>query len=68
MNIKYAVALMRGDKETILGVFNTKDEADYYGMNNKVSHAAGLQYCFSSNFSGGMPDGTNIKVYNFYNV
>lgn len=68
MNIKYAVALMSGDKETILGIFNTKDEADRYGMNNKISHAAGLQYCFSSPFCGTVPVGGNIKVYNFYNI
>lgn len=68
MKMKYAVALMRGEEETILGIFNTKEEADLYGTKNRISHLVGLQYCFASNFSNGRPVGNNIKVYNFYNV
>ena len=68
MKMKYAVALMNGERETILGVFNTKAEADLFGMNNVVSHTVGLQYCFASRFANGSPVGKSIKVYNYYNV
>ena len=68
MKIKYAVAIMSGEEETILGVFNTKDEADNYGYANKLPHSQGLQYCFSSKFSGGIPVGNSIKIYSYYNV
>ena len=68
MKIKYAVAIMSGEDETILGIFNTKAEADNYGYANKLPHSAGLQYCFASKFSGTNPVGNNIKIYNYYNV
>ena len=68
MKVKYAVALMKGEEETILGVFNTKAEADAFGNNNKLPHSMGLQYCFASRFSKGVPVGNSISVYNFYNV
>ena len=68
MRMKYAVALMSGENETILGIFNTKEEADRYGNSNRISHTVGLQYCFASKFSKGMPVGNTIKVYNYYNV
>ena len=68
MKLKYAVALMRGERETILGIFNTKAEADIFGMNNRISHTVGLQYCFASKFANGTPIGNNIKIYNYYNV
>ena len=68
MKKKFAVALMKGEIEVILGIFNTKAEADRYGMQNPVPHSAGLQYCFSAPFIKGRPVGSNIKVYNYYNV
>ena len=68
MKIKYAVAIMSGEDETILGVFNTKDEADRFGYANKIPHSAGLQYCFASKFSGRVPVGNSIEIYNYYNV
>ena len=68
MKMKYAVAIMSGEDETILGIFNTKAEADKYGYENKLPHSAGLQYCFASRFSGSMPIGNDIKIYNYYNV
>ena len=68
MKKKYAVALMKGDVEVILGIFNTKAEADRFGTQNPVPHAAGLQYCFSSRFAKGRPVGRNITVYDYYNV
>lgn len=68
MKTKYAVALMSGEEETILGVFNTKAEADNFGYNNKIPHNAGLQYCFASKFYKGAPIGNSIEIYNYYNV
>ncbi len=68
MKMKYAVAIMSGEDETILGIFNTKDEADRYGYENTLPHSAGLQYCFASKFSQGVPVGNSIKIYNYYNV
>ena len=68
MKMKYAVAIMSGECETILGVFNTKAEADKYGYENKLPHSAGLQYCFASRFSGCVPVGNDIKIYTYYNV
>ena len=68
MRKKFAVAIINEENETILGVFNTKEEADVYGMNNKIPHAAGLQYCFCAPFSNGMPIGNTRSIYNYYNV
>ena len=31
MKLKYAVALMKAGNESILGIFNTKEEADVFG-------------------------------------
>ena len=67
MRKKYAVAITKGESEMIMGIFNTKAEADKFGTNNKVPHNAGLQYCFASTFRDGKPIG-NISVYDFYNV
>ncbi len=68
MKLKYAVALMKGENESILGVFNTKEEADRFGESNRMPREAGLYYCFASRFSGKKPIGNNIKVYNYYNA
>ena len=68
MKTKFAVAIMSGEEETILGIFNTKAEADKYGYSNKLPHSAGLQYCFASKFSRGVPVGNSIEIYNYYNV
>ena len=68
MKTKYAVAIMSGEDETILGIFNTKAEADDYGYSNRIPHSAGLQYCFASKFSRGVPVGNSIRIYNYYNV
>jgi hypothetical protein len=68
MEMKYAVALLKGDEEKILAIFDTKEEADFYGNNNKVSHDEGLQYCFSSLFLAGKPQGNSVKIYDYYNV
>ena len=68
MKIKYAVAVMNGEEETILGIFKTKEEADLFGTQNTLPHSLGLQFCFSSAFSKGVPVGNNIKIYDYYNV
>jgi len=67
MKLKYAVAILKSGEEKILGIFNTKAEADNYGANNKLPKEAGLQYCFSALFKGDIPK-TNFKVYDYYNV
>jgi len=68
MNTKYAVALMKGEEEVILGIFGTKEEADFFGRRNPHPHSDGLQYCFKSAFKNDKPVGNNIKIYNYYNV
>jgi hypothetical protein len=68
MKLKYAVALIKGEQEAILGVFNTKEEADRFGAGTKIPREAGLHYCFSAPFSKGRPVGKNIKIYNYYNA
>ena len=68
MEKKYAVALLKGDEEKIMGVFNTKAEADLFGESNRVPHDQGLQYCFSAMFLDGMPQGDSISIYTYYNV
>ena len=68
MEFKYAVALLKGDDEKILGIFDTKEEADAFGTKHKISHEEGLQYCFSSMFLAGIPQGNNVRIYDYYNV
>ena len=68
MKLKYAVALMKGENEAILGIFNSREEADHFGEVNKMPKEAGLHYCFAAPFSKGKPVGRNIKVYSYYNA
>lgn len=68
MEFKYAVALLKGDYERIMGVFDTKEEADVFGIKNRVPHEMGLQYCFATNFLAGVPQGNSMKIYSYYNV
>lgn len=68
MEYKFAVALMNGDDEKILGIFDTKEEADDFGRNNTVPYEFGLQYCFSSLFSGTEPAGRDLRIHDYYNV
>ena len=68
MEFKYAVALLKNDDEKIMAIFDTKEEADAYGFENKVSHEEGLQYCFASMFLAGKPQGDNVRIYDYYNV
>ena len=68
MEYKYAVALLKGDDEKIMGVFDTKEEADAFGKGNAVSHEDGLMYCFASMFLAGIPQGNSVSIYDYYNV
>ena len=68
MRVKYAVAIMKGENESILGVFKTKEEADRFGFEMRMPRESGLQYCFASPFAKGKPVGRSIKVYNYYNA
>lgn len=65
--LKYAVALISGDDERIMGVFNTKAEADAFGTKNVVPREMGLQLCFSSLFAGNIPLGNSMSIYGYYN-
>ena len=68
MKLKYAVALMNGGNESILGVFNTKEEADRFGNGNRLPREAGLHYCFAAQFVKGKQVGNNVSVYDYYNM
>ena len=68
MKLKYAVALIKGGDESILGIFNTKEEADVFGFKNSIPRDMGLHYCFAAPFSKGRPVGKSIKIYSYYNV
>ena len=68
MKVKYAVALMKGENEAILGIFNSIEEADKFGFGTRIPREAGLHYCFAAPFAKGKPVGRNIRVYTYYNV
>ena len=67
MEYKYAVALLRGGEEKILGIFDTKADADEFGRKNTLPYESGLQYCFASLFTkSGKPRG-DMRIYDYYN-
>ena len=67
MEYKYAVALLRHGEEEIMGIFDTKEDADEFGTQNIVPHEIGLQFCFSSLFTRtGQPRG-DVRIYDYYN-
>ena len=68
MERKYAVAILKGDIEKILGIFDTKAEADEFGKNNVIPHDMGLEYCFSAMFLSGVMQGNSQIIYDYYNV
>ena len=68
METKYAVALLKGDFEKILALFDTKAEADDFGKNNPIPHDEGLHYCFMATFKEGVMQGNSISVYGYYNA
>ena len=59
---------MNKDEEKILGVFDTKAEADEFGLKHKVSFEEGLEYCFSSLFFMGVPQGDTMRIHDYYNI
>ena len=65
--LKFAVALISGDDERIMGIFDTKAEADLYGRENTVPREFGLQLCYSSLFCGSVPTGNSMSIYGYYN-
>ena len=67
MEYKFAVALMNKDTEVIMGIFDTKEDADAFGKSNVGPTEKGLQYCFSSLFTrNGKPRG-DMRIYDYYN-
>lgn len=67
MEYKFAVALIRGENEEIMGIFDTKEDADAFGKSHTVPGEWGLQYCFSSMFTrNGKPRG-DMRIYDYYN-
>ena len=67
MEYKYAVALIKGSVEKIMGIFDTKEDADEFGRANTVPKDCGLQYCFASLFTKtGKPRG-DMRIFNYYN-
>ena len=66
--VKYAVALLKGDNEEIMGIFDTRAEADEYGKRNPVPHENGLHYCFMADFADGRVKGNSISIYSYYNA
>ena len=65
--LKYAVAVICGDEERIMGIFNTKAEADAFGKSHRVPDEWGLQLCYSSLFLGDEPWGNDMSIYGYYN-
>ena len=67
MEYKYAVVLLCHGEERIMGIFDTKEDADEFGRSNVVPYESGLQYCYSSLFTRtGIPRG-DMRIYNYYN-
>ncbi len=66
--VKYAVAIAKGENETILGVFTSEREADEFARKNRLPIDAGLHYCFSSTFKGKVPTGKAIRIHSYYNA
>lgn len=68
MKTKYIVALMKGDSEKIMGIFESLAEADEFGGACRMPHEMGLQYCFSSPVYRGKPVGDSISIHSYYNA
>lgn len=68
METKYFVALLNGDSEKILGIFNSKKEADAYGTANLIPHDEGLEYCFCAKVVDNQPQWDNIIIFDYYNL
>lgn len=66
--VKYAVAVLKGENETILGVFTKERDADEFARQNRLPRDAGLHYCFSCAFKGKEPLGNSIRIHSYYNA
>ena len=67
MEYKFAVALLSHGEERIMGIFDTKEDADEFGRSNPVPREHGLQLCFSSLFTRTGQQRGDIKIYDYYN-
>ena len=67
MEYKFAVALLTEGEERILGLFDTKEDADEYGRQHRVPRERGLQYCYSSLFTRTGQQRGDMKMYDYYN-
>ncbi|MBQ8320802.1 MAG: hypothetical protein IJX92_00370 [Clostridia bacterium] len=67
MEYKYAVAVLRYGEEEIMGLFDTKEDADEYGRSHIVPRERGLQFCYSSLFTRTGKQRGDIKMYDYYN-
>ena len=67
MEYKYAVALLCHGEERIMGIFDTKEDADEFGRRNTVPREHGLQLCFSSLFTRTGQQRGDMKIYDYYN-
>ena len=68
MEYKYAVALLMHGEERIMGIFDTKEDADEFGNKNKVPHEHGLQFCFSSLFTRTGQHRGDMRIHDYYNI
>ncbi len=67
MEYKFAVAIINKGEERILGIFDTKEDADEYGRAHIIPRERGLQYCYSSLFTRTGKQRGDIKMYDYYN-
>ena len=67
MEYKFAVALLTEGEEKILGLFDTKEDADEYGRHHRIPRERGLQYCYSSLFTRNGQQRGDMRVYDYYN-
>lgn len=64
--LKYAVAVTKGDKDTILALFDSKEDALAYGRAHEP--VDGLLCMFSSDFDAeGNQTTENIRLYECFN-
>ena len=66
--LKYAVALTKGNGETILGLFDTPEEARAFGQAKAKEPVCGLLNMFSSDFDeNGNQTSKNVRLYDCFN-
>lgn len=66
--LKYAVALTKGNEETILGLFDTPEEARAFGREKAKEPVCGLLNMLSSDFDeNGNQTSKNVRLYDCFN-